>query len=73
MKIQGGKKMNWMILSLVVGALLIIGIIAVNLMTTTNATEKITCQGCQGKCTDSKNCGISTCQAASGGVCNCGK
>lgn len=63
--------MNWMIIAIVLG-LLVAGAIVVANVTTANATEKIPCSSCGGKCSADANCGQATCGALSGGSCGCG-
>jgi len=73
---------TWIIASIIMGLLVIGGIAVVQAVTdkpvettkTQEATGSPTCTGCGGGCTAQKNCGLSTCGAASGtGTCGCGK
>ena len=68
--------MNWVIIALVVGLIVIAGIITVASFTGYVTADKVVsggCQSCNGECTADNNCGNPSCGATTGGKCSCGK
>lgn len=67
----------WIIASAIL-VLLVVGIFGANALIF-NSNEKIQtstitgCGSCNGGCTADNNCGLSSCGAANGGECTCGK
>ena len=62
----------WIIAALLIGLLVIAGAVVAN-FSIAKEPEKISCSGCQGKCSADKNCNLETCGAVNGGKCSCGK
>lgn len=68
--------MNWMIIALIVGLIVIAGVITIASFTGYVTADKQAsggCQSCNGKCTSESGCGLSGCAAATGSKCSCGK
>jgi hypothetical protein len=70
-------KTLFIVIAVVAGLLLFAGIAVVKASSINNSQEKpnntISCSSCGGGCTASRNCGLSTCGAVTGGKCGCGK
>lgn len=71
------KMKTWMIASVVV-VLLVVGIFGANALISnynekTETSTSTGCGSCNGSCTAESNCGLSSCGAANGGECTCGK
>ena len=65
--------MNWWILGIVIGLIVIAGlIVAVTGYVSADKVVSGGCQSCNGQCS-ANGCGNSACGAATGGSCNCGK
>jgi len=62
---------RWIIVGIVVGLLVITGITAINGITTGQETNELECSDCGNSCDSQRNCGLSTCEAISGGSCGC--
>jgi len=68
--------MNWLIIALIVGLVVIAGVIAVASFTGYATADKVVsggCKSCNGQCTAGSNCGSASCGAVTGGTCTCGK
>jgi len=66
---------TWIIAAVIVGLLIAASIGTLSLTKADIAPVKVQssgCGACNGKCTASSNCGLSTCGASSGGSCSCG-
>lgn len=68
--------MNWAIIALIVGLMIIAGVVAVVSFTGNVTADNVVsggCQSCNGKCTAENNCGSASCGTTTGGKCSCSK
>ncbi|MBM3234179.1 hypothetical protein FJZ19_03725 [Candidatus Pacearchaeota archaeon] len=67
--------MNYWIIALIVGLIVIVGIAAVSFTGYATADKVVSggCKSCDGKCTITSGCGNPSCTAATTGKCSCGK
>lgn len=77
MKIKSNKEVKmkyWIIASLAL-ILIVAGVFGVNAyrIDASDTQTSIGCGSCNGGCTGDNNCGLSSCGAANGGECTCGK